>query len=126
MNASPTQSHPSLRMLRRLISLAAALGIPAIAVAQATGAIAGVVTGESGPIQNARVAIESPTTAIAVTDAAGKYALRELRAGKYQVLITSIGYKAMRRSVDVGAGQTATVDARLEPGSILLPGLVTT
>jgi outer membrane receptor protein involved in Fe transport len=113
-------------MLRRLITLTAALAIPALAAAQSTGAIAGVVTGESGPIQGARVAIESPTTAITVTDAAGKYSLRELPAGKYQVLVTSIGYKAVRKSVDVAAGQTATVDAKLESGSILLPGLVTT
>src|SRR3954469_22144863 len=113
-------------MLRRLITLTAASAIPVVAGAQSTGGIAGVVTGESGPIQNARVAIESPTTAIAVTDAAGKYSLRELPTGRYQVLITSIGYKPMRRSLDVTAGQTATVDAKLEPGSILLPGLVST
>src|SRR3954471_19730426 len=99
-------------MLRRLITLTAAWAIPAIAAAQSTGAIAGVVTGESGPIQNVRVAIESPTTAIAVTDAAGKYSLRELPVGKYQLLITSIGFKPFRKSVDVAAGQTATADAK--------------
>src|SRR3954462_4362093 len=105
MNGSPTP--PSHRMLRRLITRTAAWAIPAIAAAQSTGTIAGTVTGESGPIQNARVAIESPTTAIAVTDAAGKYSLGKLPTGKYQLLITSIGYKAMRRSIDVAAGQTA-------------------
>jgi outer membrane receptor protein involved in Fe transport len=113
-------------MLRRLITLTAAWAIPAVAAAQSTGNISGVVTGESGPLQGARVAMESPATAIAVTDAAGKYSFRELPAGKYQLLITSIGFKPMRKSVDVAAGQTATVDATLEPGSILLPGVVTT
>src|SRR4051812_32152126 len=113
-------------MLRRLVALTAAWAIPAMAAAQSTGSISGTITGGSGPLQGARVAIESPSTAVAVTDAAGKYALRELPAGKYQVLITSIGFKPMRKTIDVAAGQTATTDAKLEPGSILLPGLVTT
>src|ERR1044071_9375818 len=113
-------------MLRRLISLTVAWTVPALAAAQSTGSIAGVVTGETGPIQGARVAIESPTTAVTVTDAAGKYSLRALTAGKYQVLITSTGFKPMRRTIDVVAGQSATADAKLEPGSILLPGVVTT
>src|SRR5689334_3636863 len=113
-------------MLRRLLALTAAWAIPAIAAAQSTGSISGTVTGESGPIQGARVAIESPSTAVTVTDAAGKYSLRELPAGKYQVLITAIGFKPVRRALDVSAGQTASADVKLEPGSILLPGLVTT
>jgi outer membrane receptor protein involved in Fe transport len=113
-------------MLRRLITLTAAWAIPAVAAAQSTGSIAGTVTGESGPLQGARVAIEYPSAAVAVTDAAGKYSLRELPVGKYQLLITAMGFKPLRKSVDVAAGQTATTDAKLEPGSILLPGLVTT
>jgi iron complex outermembrane receptor protein len=113
-------------MFRRLLSIAVACLAPAIAAAQATGSISGVVTGESGPVQNARVALESPASVVAVTDAAGKYSLRDLPAGKYQVLITAIGYKAVRRSIDVTAGQLTTVDAKLEAGSIVLPGLVTT
>jgi outer membrane receptor protein involved in Fe transport len=112
-------------MLRKLLSIAAACFTPAIVAAQATGGLAGVVTGESGPLQNARVAIESPSTAIAFTDAAGKYSLRELAPGKYQVLVTSIGYKPMRRTIDVSAGQPTSADVKLEPGSILLPGVVT-
>src|SRR6478672_10213380 len=112
-------------MLRRLLSLAAAALAPAVAAAQAAGGIAGVETGESGPIQNARVAIESPSKAIAFTDASGKYSLRELAPGKYQLLVTSIGYKPLRRAVDVSAGAPTTVDLTLVPGSILLPGVVT-
>lgn len=113
-------------MLRRLLTMTAAWMVPALAAAQTTGGLAGVVTGESGPLQGARVAIESPTTAVAVTDASGKYTLRELPAGKYSVLVTAIGFKPFRRAIDVAAGQPTTLDARLEPGSILLPGLVTT
>ena len=113
-------------MLRRLITLAAACAVPAIAAAQSTGGIAGVITGQSGPIQNARVAVESPSTLVAITDASGKYALRELAPGKYQLVVTAIGFKSMRKTIDVVAGQTATAEMRLEPGSILLPGIVTT
>ena len=114
-----------LLMLRRLFSIAAACLAPAVAAAQVTGGISGTVTGESGPIQNARVAIESPSKAIAFTDASGKYSLRELAPGKYQLLVTSIGYKPLRRSLDVAAGAPATADITLQPGSILLPGVVT-
>jgi outer membrane receptor protein involved in Fe transport len=124
MNARPTHSH--LRMLRRLLSLTAALAIPAIAAAQSTGGLTGTVTGKTGPIQNARVAVEVATPIVAYTDASGKYSLRELPAGRHQVLITAIGYKPMRQSVVVVAGQSAAADAKLEQGSILLGSVVTT
>ena len=113
-------------MLRRLISFTAAWIVPAVAAAQSTGQISGTVTGETGALQGARVAIESRAAAVTVTDAAGKFSIRQLPAGRYSVLVTSIGFKPMRKSIDLAAGQTATLDAKLEPGSILLPGIVTT
>ena len=42
------------------------------------------------------------------------------------MLVTALGYKPVRRSVDVTAGQTATFDAQLEPGSLMLSSVIVT
>lgn len=116
----------SSSLAARATVLVALCAAPCLLSAQSTGSLKGVVSAAAGPVQGARVAVESPTTSIAITDAAGKYTLGALPAGHYQLLITSIGFKPVRQAIDIAAGQAATADIRLEPGSILLPGIVTT
>src|SRR3954471_2195050 len=87
--------------------------LPAVLAAQGDGSIRGTVTSaDHHAVTGARVAVESPAR-VAAADANGRFTLRDLTAGRHEVLVTAIGYKPLRRSVDVVAGQTATLDAQL-------------
>ena len=98
---------------------------PRHAVAQRAGDVHGRVTGASGPVIGARVAIETPAR-VAIADDRGDYTLRSLPAGHYEVVVTALGYKPARRGVDVTANQSTTLDLSLEQGSLMLSSIVTT
>jgi iron complex outermembrane receptor protein len=99
---------------------------PAALAAQGDGSIRGTVTSaDHHAVTGARVAVESPAR-VAASDANGRFTLRDLTAGRHEVLVTAIGYKPLRRTVDVAAGQTATLDAQLEPGSLMLSSVIVT
>ena len=112
-------------------SFARALGVvtlacPVIVGAQSEGSVRGTITSaDHHAILGARVAIETPQR-VSVTDAAGRFTLRDLTPGRYDVLITALGYKPLHRSVDVAAGQTATIDAQLTAGSLMLSSVIVT
>jgi iron complex outermembrane receptor protein len=97
---------------------------PAIAAAQSAGSIRGTITsGDRHAILGARVAVETPAR-VAITDANGRFTLRDLAPGRYDVLVTALGYKPLRRSVAVAAGQATSFDAQLEPGSLMLSSVI--
>lgn len=98
---------------------------PRRAAAQRAGDVHGRVTGASGPVIGARVAIETPAR-VAIADDRGDYTLRSLPAGHYEVVVTALGYKPARRGVDVTANQSTTLDLSLEQGSLMLSSIVTT
>lgn len=98
---------------------------PRHAAAQRAGDVHGRVTGASGPVIGARVAIETPAR-VAIADDRGDYTLRSLPAGQYEVVVTALGYKPARRGVDVTANQSTTLDLSLEQGSLMLSSIVTT
>jgi outer membrane receptor protein involved in Fe transport len=113
--------------MRRLAGAALlSLFLPGLLAAQGA-TLRGTVTAAQThvPVQGARVALESPAR-IAQTDAAGRYTLRDLPAGKYEVLVTALGNKPVRRMVDVAAGQAATLDVELEAGSLMLSSVIVT
>jgi len=98
--------------------------LPALAAAQ-TGTVSGTVSRADGtPIDGARVSVPLPARS-ATTDQAGHYALRGLPAGHYRITVSAIGQRLARRDVDVSAGQTTTLDVRLEKGPLMLSGIVT-
>lgn len=101
------------------------LSLPALAVAQGTGAVRGRIVSASGAIQGAHASIDIPPRA-AITDVEGRYVLRALPAGRYEVVVTALGYKPVRRVVLVVANQDATLDVTLEQGSLMLSSVVTT
>ncbi|GLC25740.1 TonB-dependent receptor [Roseisolibacter agri] len=121
---------PALAVSTRALGRAALLALlaaPAAAHAQRTGTLRGTVTAatEKSPLAGARVAIVTPER-VAITGPAGRYALRNLPAGHYEVLITALGRAPQRREIDVAAGDTATLDVALADGSLLLSSVVTT
>jgi hypothetical protein len=106
--------------------LAAWLVTPAALAAQTGGEIAGRVrdgaTGRGVPF--ARVTLDGGPRS-AVTDTAGTFRLREVRAGRHRVQFELIGYRAARRdSVIVRAGETTVVDVTLQPVTFQIDTLV--
>jgi iron complex outermembrane receptor protein len=100
------------------------ISLPAIAFAQ-TGAIRGLVRDADGaPLYAARVSVRLPAR-VATTDHAGRYQLRELPAGHYDVVVTALGHHMVRRAVDVRTDQSTTLDVRLERGALMLADVVT-
>ena len=114
--------HP-VRSIRRTAFLL--LSLPAIAVAQGTGTVRGQISSAAGPIQGAHASIDIPPRA-AITDASGSYALRGLPAGRYDVVVTALGYEPQRRTVSVSGNRETTLDVTLEQGSLMLSSVVTT
>jgi iron complex outermembrane receptor protein len=113
---------PSLPRCSRPLALLVLL--PASALAQ-TGGLRGTVRGARGDaLYGARVSVQLPAR-VAITDQAGRYALRQLPAGHYDVTVTALGHRLARRPVDVVAGQDATLDVQLDPGALMLSGIVT-
>lgn len=106
-----------------LLVLAAA---PLSLHAQGVGLVRGVVRSRGGStLQGARVSVQSPDR-VALSDDAGRYVLRALPAGHYDLLITALGYRAQHAAIDVTANGTVTADATLEPGSLMLSSVITT
>lgn len=108
----------------RLAASVALLGLPALAAAQ-TGTVAGTVSRADGtPVSGARVAVPLPVRAT-TSDQMGRYALRGLPTGTYQVTYSAIGQRMQQRTVAVTDGQVTTLDVRLESGPLMLEGVVT-
>src|SRR4051812_15269095 len=84
-----------------------------------TGRIVGQVSdvGSRGPIAGARV--DALGTASrgrrAVSNDDGRYAIAELQAGHYTLVVTKLGRLVSRTETDVRAGETTTLDVALAP-----------
>jgi len=99
----------------------AALAIlaPASVLAQTTGTLAGKVVNEDGkPVPGATVRVVGTTLgAIAKTD--GAFLIAGVRAGEYQVKVTSVGYaEFIAPSVRISVGQTTNLPVKLATTAI--------
>ena len=120
--------------LNALPMLAAALCLGAVSSAQAqvtTGAMAGQVTGPSGPIVGARVAAThqpSGTVYQALTRADGRFTLPGMRVGgPYQVTAIALGFeKSTQNGLEVTLGATTDVSFALKNVPITLTGVQVT
>jgi outer membrane receptor protein involved in Fe transport len=100
-------------------------GAPLRAQSAATGDIRGVITSleTQSPIAGARVGIGTPARA-SISDERGEFTLRELRPGRYALLITALGRTPVRDTVSVRAGQTTRHDVGMRAGSLMLSSVI--
>ena len=114
---------PSRRIVARTWLVAATLAVlPAMVMAQApTGTLAGRVSSAGQPVGSAIVASAGRATQ---TRADGSYRL-VLPAGRHEVRVALIGYKARRDSVTIVPGQTTTRDVELEKAIANLEAVAT-
>jgi TonB-linked SusC/RagA family outer membrane protein len=105
----------------------AVLSMPGDARAQGTGVIVGqVVDGSSGrPLLDAQVFIPGSGLGV-LTNAQGRFNLRNVPAGQQTLRVDIIGYASQERTVSVTSGQTVTADFNLTLNAIALEELVVT
>jgi TonB-dependent receptor len=78
------------------------------------GAIAGTVTDSTGAaLIGARVSLQSPALNV-VSNEQGLFYINDLGPGNYTLNISYVGFAVFTKMVDVAAGQTVNVDAKLE------------
>ena len=108
--------------MRRLSLL---LALFSVAAAAQTGTIVGRVTDTVGtPLAEANVVLEG-TDRGAAADLDGRFAIRGLEAGTYQVVATVVGYAPSRQRVDLEDGARAEVrfvlvEAALDAGEVVV------
>jgi iron complex outermembrane receptor protein len=104
----------TIRFLRSLLIAAAAVAIPASALAQTGTTLSGKVTqGDSGvALTNAIVVIDELNREVRTGDD-GTYTFQNLAPGVYHVGVRAEGYSTRRTEVTVGA-QPATLDIAID------------
>ena len=100
---------------------------PALAGAQTTGTVQGVVTeaGSGQPLANAQIRIEG-TVLGALSDAAGRYTVPSVPTGRRAVVARRIGYAEARREVDVSSAAPAIADFSMTASATTLGEVVVT
>lgn len=117
MRATSRSGTRTVRLAFRFLIIAAALGAaelaPSTAAAQ-SGAVTGrVVEAETGrPLGDVQIFLQG-TTRGAVTDADGRYRIGGVPAGRRVVVAERIGYRAVRRPVQIDAGDSLALDFEL-------------
>jgi len=117
-----------MNRLRQIVSIAIAVAVPALAIAQGTtGTISGTAReeGTGRPIPNARVTIVGTGIAVPTRDD-GSYTIRGAPAGAQEVRVLALGHVTQKLPVTVPAGGTATLDFSLAATAIQLEQVVTT
>ncbi len=92
------------------------------AQATASGTVVGTIFDKSqAVVMGAEVVITSKatgTTRTAITNDAGSYRFDLLSAGVYTIRVTKQGFSSLVETVELLVGQTATVNATLDPGAV--------
>jgi TonB-dependent receptor len=115
------------RLAFRLLSIGILAAFAAItASAQSEkGTIGGKVSDSLGAIlQGAEITVE-PTDAYAVSDTLGQFFVNNLTPGHYTVTVSYLGFSPFVKEVDVAAGQSVNIDAKLSLSSVNTQVLVT-
>jgi len=120
---SPT---PMGGLARAMVSVALLAALTPLAAQEPTGRVSGRVTNAAGaPLNGARVAVFG-TTLVTSTDANGQYILARVPAGAREVRASMLGFTMQRRTVNVEAAGSMTVDFSMEAGAVQLEEIVTT
>ena len=119
----PPRRRFRLRSITAAVIAIAAAASPGVAQ-QAT--VSGRVTGTAdAPISEARI-IVTGTTLVALTNADGRYTLRNIPPGTIEVRVFRVGYLDQKKPLTLTAGGTATLDFALEASVVKLDDYVVT
>jgi hypothetical protein len=109
---SAARGHSRATSARARLVLALLLSAAASAGAQATGHIKGVVTAGASPISNALAVLDGSRETR--SDSAGRFAFRDVPAGRHSLDVRSIGASPFQVFVIVPAGDSVEFPVQLE------------
>ena len=110
----------------RTLLLSLLIGVVPVAAKAQQTTITGKITAEGNqPIADARVFLVG-TTSGATTNQDGNYTLRGVPAGVAEVRVLRVGYREQKKSVQVSAGGSTTLDFTLTAAVVQLQEIVTT
>ena len=120
-----------MRSLRNLVLPASAFVwlVGPLAAQTPTAALTGLIRDSIGnPLPSAEVVVENTATGYdyrGQANATGRYWLRALPPGRYQITARTLGFRAVtRQGVTLSVGQTATLDFALPEAAVMLEPLV--
>ena len=116
------------RSLPRLAIAAMTLGFAATGAAAQTGFVAGAITEATTgrPLQQVRVQIVGNEATLTVTDANGRFLVRNVPSGQLTLRAVQIGYRPETRPVTIQGNDTVRVDIRLFQSAVELQQVVVT
>lgn len=98
----------------------------ALNVAFGQGSISGtVVDSRNSPLSDVNIYVQSINKGTS-SDKLGRFAVRNVPDGTYELTLSSIGFRAQQQSVTVSNGQSLDVRVTLESGELLLADVVVT
>lgn len=98
--------------------------ISALSFAQ-EGSITGRITANGLPVPAATV-IVVPSGITTATDEDGKFIIKKLQAGVYEIIVTSVGLQTNRQKITVVAGKTANLNFKMQEEGTELEEVVVT
>ena len=110
--------------IRYLLFPLAVYATAATAQAQTTGSIRGHVTTTDGePVEAVSVGVQGQTMG-SITDSQGRFAINNVPAGSYTVMVSAVGLKPAQQTITVAAGQRTTLDFKLTESSAELQAVI--
>ncbi|MBT1698417.1 carboxypeptidase-like regulatory domain-containing protein [Fulvivirgaceae bacterium PWU4] len=95
-------------------------------VAWAQGTVSGTITDSRNvPLSDVSIFIEALHKRT-VSDKIGRFVLRNIPSGTYDLSVSSVGFKSQQQPVTVNNGQTTPVQVKLEQGELVLADVVIT
>lgn len=111
----------------RWVLVLAALAFPSLGAAQQSGTVTGTIVDATTqqPLQSVQVMIVG-TSRGTLTNQQGRFVIPNVPAGPQEVRVTQLGYGSASEEINIGAGQTATVDFSLTQSAVAIEGVIVT
>lgn len=101
------------------------LGSTFLALAQSTATVEGKVISKQKPVELATVALKGTRFGV-LTDTSGAFRLTGIPAGRYQLVVSLVGFDSFQKTVNVTAGQTIRQNIDLREAANTLGEVVIT
>ena len=114
-------------MMLRLVLLTTSATAPPLLAQGSTGTVRGIVTRSTGaaPVAGAQVFVVGGRVG-GVTGADGRYTFSDVPSGTQTIRVRALGFQPIEKTVDVVAGQTATLDFVVTSAPVALDEVVVT
>ena len=111
--------------MKKSLYFICALGLLSGSVQAQSGRIEGRVLFDNKPLEFATVGLKNTRFGV-LTDTSGRFRLADVPAGRYQLIVSQVGYEAFQKTVTLTPGQTVTLPVTLRESANTLQDVVVT